>query len=114
MPEFLKTEWPEGTTDKKGLNGKREIILPEPTNMNEFSRKKLSEKAKINRSITEDERMPINPQFSQNREKVRLTFYNEDEKIVTAMNKKYPRRQEQIVKNKRNERKFAERQDVAA
>ncbi len=99
---FKKENWPEGTIYKKG-NGKEEIILPKPTRFpirkrqeskivakkDELSKKELAEQENSPQSSVEQE-----------------AIGNDDEWEGGPSQKKYPTRQENIVKQKRQARRF--------
>ena len=90
------SSWPEGTREILRHDNKKEIVLPKPTNMREFEEMKFEERRKLKRAY----------QSSVKRE----TFvvpeggHNRGERGY----KHFPRRQEEIRKNRKDERSFRE------
>ena len=95
--------WPEGTQKIYHQNGKKEIILPGPTDTNKFDRARL--KSEALKAVEEKEKMiEKNIQSS-----IRKSAMSENQEEVPAQ-KYYDVRQGQIRKDRSDERKFRERQ----
>ncbi len=103
MPEKILSGWPEGTEIKK-TDGKKEIILPEATDMNEFSRKEISEKVRAAQSAEETKPLSGKSQFSYQREGIHPDSRNAGRPL------KVNRHHVEISKSKNQERKFREQQ----
>ncbi|MEA3398826.1 MAG: hypothetical protein U9R06_03750 [Patescibacteria group bacterium] len=91
--------WPEGTKFKKISDGKEEIKLPRPTNVEKFSRKQLRkrEEETVENNVLN---YPIHQQGGVNKaDKVTDLWEAKARKIN-------PRRQEEINKQRREEREF--------
>lgn len=101
--------WPEGTEIKETTEGKKEIILPRPTNMQEFDKaKKLKEKTN---GKDREYKRPSHSGGKQGPNVKQLDERTFDD--GKNAQKYYHTRQEQIKKERKQEREFKDRQQAA-
>lgn len=105
MSEKFISGWPEGTKEIRRPDGKKEIVLPEATDMNEHSREELVRKT-LMRQLAKDGRVAdlINPQFSVDRGDKKSSIWDAEER------RKVNSRHETIAVQRKQERGFREMQ----
>ena len=102
---FNPENWPTGTKIKKTINGKKEIVLPQPTDMKEFDRKNSLKK--------KNKKTPPYPLSAQHGQRPRRTEPKSSWDDIGLAQKYYRTRQERLRKQVREERKFKFRQQSA-
>lgn len=103
MPEKILSGWPDGTKEIKRPDGKKEIILPEATDMNKFDRARLKTAA-AKAGEKKEAKLWREGNIQSSLGEGTMSGGNDG---IRAQ-KKYPVRQEQIRVERNKERKFRE------
>ena len=105
MPEKLIPGWPEGTKEIKKTSGKKEIILPEPVDMNKFDRDRLKTAA-AKAGEKKEAKLWREGNIQSSLGEGTVSGSNDGERAQ----KKYHVRQDQLRVEKKEERTFREKQ----